>query len=124
MKPTSPANQVNRFMGSTTIPRSNYGKPSYSSALISLAPRAITPYAFSDPFASSQPQRSSQSLNKKEKTPYIKKTFSSYLFYMEPYMAHIKDPLALAMNFMPPNWHFIPKDPPKVHQVLFQHPQT
>lgn len=28
-------------------------------------------------------------------------------------MAHIKDPLALAMNFMPWNWHFILKDPPK-----------
>ena len=97
-------------MVSTTIPRPNYEQPSYSSALVSPTPRAITPYAFSDPFASSQPQRSSQSLNKKEKTPYIKKTFSSYLFYMEPYMAHIKDPLALAMNFMPPNWHFIPKD--------------
>lgn len=66
-----------------------------------------------DPFASSQPQRSSQSLHKKEKTFYIKKTFSSYLFYIEPHMAHIKDPLALAMNFMPPNWHFIPKESPK-----------
>ena len=28
-------------------------------------------------------------------------------------MTHIKDPLALAMEVLPPNWHFLPKVPEK-----------
>ena len=28
-------------------------------------------------------------------------------------MTHIKDPLALVMEVLPPNWHFLPKAPEK-----------
>ena len=28
-------------------------------------------------------------------------------------MTHINDPLALAMEVLPPNWHFLPKVPEK-----------
>ena len=98
---------VNLFVVST-IPKPNYERPllnqlSFSSTLVSPAPRAITPYTVDDPFGPLQSQGSSQPSNKKNKSPYIKKPYIQHIFYIEPHMTYIKDPLALAMEVLPPN---------------------
>ena len=87
--------------------------PSYNSALVTPAPKAITPYIVDDPFGPIQSQRSSQLPRNKNKSLYIKKPFLQHLFYIEPHLAHIKEPLALAMKVLPPKWHYIPKHPEK-----------
>ena len=70
-------------------------------------------FPLNNPFGPLQPQRSSQPSNKKNKSPYIKKPCIQHIFYIEPHMTHIKDPLALVMEVLPPNWHFLPKAPEK-----------
>ena len=44
---------------------------------------------------------------------YVKKPFVQHISYIEPHLVHIKDPLALAMEVLPPEWHFLPKHPEK-----------
>ena len=44
---------------------------------------------------------------------YIKKPFVQHVSYIEPHLAHITDPLALAMEVLPHEWHFLPKSPKK-----------
>ncbi|KAK9990414.1 hypothetical protein SO802_025399 [Lithocarpus litseifolius] len=116
--PVSPASQVNCFAVSSSIPKPNYerpthGHPNYSFIPASLTPRLITPYTVKDPFGPFQSQSTSQFHPRKERSPYVKKPFLGLMFYIEPLMAHVKDPLALVMEYLPPNWHYIPKDPPK-----------
>ncbi|KAL4603713.1 hypothetical protein ACB092_10G143700 [Castanea dentata] len=44
---------------------------------------------------------------------YVKKSFPQHISYIEPYLGHITDPLALAMEVLPHEWHFLPKHPEK-----------
>ena len=82
---------------------------SYSSALVTLAPRAITPYTVEEPFGPIQPQKSSSYPLRKGRSSYVKKPFAQHISYIEPHLVHIKDPLALAMKVLPPEWRFLPK---------------
>ena len=91
----------------------SYGQPSYSSALISPAPKQVTPYTVKDHFGPIQSQKPSSSSSKKGRSPYIKKPFVQHISYIEPHLVHIKDPLALAMEVLPEGWHFLPKHPEK-----------
>nr|POF17250.1 hypothetical protein CFP56_18366 [Quercus suber] len=74
-----PASSIaNRYVVST-ISRPNYqrptqGQPSYSSALASPPPRAITPYTVEDPFGPIVPQKPSYK-SKKSSSPHIRKQF-------------------------------------------------
>ena len=66
------------------IPKSNYERPpltqpSFSSTLVSTTPRAITPYT-DDPFGPSQSQKSSQHPNRKNRSPYVKKPYIQHIF--------------------------------------------
>ncbi|KAL0005997.1 hypothetical protein SO802_013558 [Lithocarpus litseifolius] len=115
--PASSVSGSSRYITST-IPRPNYNRPvqpSYSSALASSAPRQISPYTVDDPFGpiQSQPQKSSQPLFRKNRSPYFKKPYIQHISYIEPHIVHIKDPLALAMEVFPEGWHFLPKHPEK-----------
>ena len=115
--PVSPVSIANRFVVSSILKpsfeRPTPSHPSYNSALVTPAPKAITPYIVDDPFGPIQSQRSSQLPRNKNKSLYIKKPFLQHLFYIEPHLAHIKEPLALAMKVLPPKWHYIPKHPEK-----------
>ena len=115
--PLPPSIVANRYLVST-IPKPNYqkpscGQPSYSSALVSPAPKQVTPYTVKDPFGPIQSQKPSSSSSKKGRSPYIKKPFVQHISYIEPHLVHIKDPLALAMEVLPEGWHFLPKHPEK-----------
>ncbi|KAL4604280.1 hypothetical protein ACB092_10G181600 [Castanea dentata] len=44
---------------------------------------------------------------------YAKKSFLQHISYIEPHLVHITDPLALAMEVLPHEWHFLPKHPDK-----------
>ena len=117
MVPVSPISLANRYVVST-IPKPNYERPlltqsSFSFTLVSPTLRAITPNIVDDPFGPLQSQRSSQPSSRKNNSPYIKKPYIQHIFYTEPHMIHIKDPLALAIEVLPPNWHFLPKVPEK-----------
>ena len=46
-------------------------------------------------------------------SPYVKKPFIQHVSYNEPHLVHIKDPLALAMEVLPQEWHYLPKRPKK-----------
>ena len=91
---------------------SSHGQPSYSSALASPAPRAINPYQVEKHFSLIQ-RPSSFPTQSRSRSPYIKKTFVQHISYIEPHLVHIKDPLALAMEVLPPSWHFLPRHPEK-----------
>ncbi|KAK9984398.1 hypothetical protein SO802_033923 [Lithocarpus litseifolius] len=111
----SPVSMTNRFVVST-IPKPNYERPiqpNYSSALVTPAPRTVTPYTINDPFGPIQSQRSSQVLSRRNRSSYVKKSFIQHISYIEPHIVHIKDPLALAMKVLPEGWHYIPKHPEK-----------
>ena len=115
--PLPPSTTANRYVVST-IPRPNYqrpslGRPSYSSALATPAPRQTTPYTVEDPFGPIQTQKPSSFSSGKERSPYVKKPFVQHISYIEPHLVHIKDPLALAMEVLPEGWHFLPKHPGK-----------
>ena len=114
--PTSPSIIANRYLVST-IPKPNYerpsyGQPSYSSALASPAPKAINPYQIEEYFSLIQ-RPSSHPTQRRGQSSYVKKTFIQHISYIEPHLVHITDPLALAMEVLPPNWHFLPKYPEK-----------
>ena len=116
--PLPPSIIASRYVVST-IPRPNYqrpslGQPSYSSALVALAPKQITPYIVEDPFGPIQTQKPSSSFSSgKGRSPYIKKPFVQHISYIQPHLVHIKDPLALAMEVLPKGWHFLLKHPRK-----------
>ena len=90
---------------------SSHGQPSYKSALASPAPRAINPYQVENQF--SLIQRPSSSYPAQSRSPYVKKAFIQHISYIEPHLVHVTDPLALAMEVLPPNWHFLPRHPEK-----------
>ncbi|KAL4653704.1 hypothetical protein ACB092_01G324700 [Castanea dentata] len=115
--PASPSIIANRYLVST-IPKPNYerppyGQPSYSSALASPAPKAANPYQVEEHFSHIQTQRPSSYQTQRGQSSYFKKTFTQHISYIEPHLVHITDPLALAMEVLPPNWHFLPKHPEK-----------
>ena len=117
--PVSPSVVANRYLVST-IPKPNYLRPqgqhSYSSALATLPPKpALAPYKVEEPFGPIVTKQSKQySLPPKTgRASYIKKPFVQHISYIEPHLAHITDPLALAMEVLPPEWHFLPKSPEK-----------
>ncbi|KAL4625478.1 hypothetical protein ACB092_05G029200 [Castanea dentata] len=116
--PASPSTIANHYLVST-IPKPNYerppyGQPSYSSALASPAPKAINPYQIEEHFSLIQTQKpSSYPTQRGGQSSYVKKTFTQHIYYIEPHQVHITDPLALAMEVLPPNWHFLPKHPEK-----------
>ena len=89
---------------------SSHGQPSYSSALASPAPRAINPYQVEKHFSLIQKP---SSYPVQSRSPYVKKAFVQHISYIEPHLVHITDPLALAMEVLPPNWHFLPRHPEK-----------
>ena len=115
----------------STILKANYNRaplaqPIFSFALVSPTPRAITLYTVDDTFGPTQSPRSSQHPSRKARSPHVKKPYLQHIFYIEPHLVHIKDPLALAihlvhikdplalaMEVLPPNWHFLPKAPEK-----------
>ena len=109
---------ANRYLVST-IPKPNYQRPqgqhSYSSALATLPPKVITsPYAVEEPFGpivSKQPSYAPPP--RTGRASYIRKPFVQHISYIEPHLAHITDPLALAMEVLPHEWHFLPKSPEK-----------
>ncbi|KAL4614908.1 hypothetical protein ACB092_07G086900 [Castanea dentata] len=113
--PASPSIIANRYLVST-IPKPNYerppyGQPSYNSALASPAPNTINPYQVEgNPIRS---QRPSSYQTQRGQSSYVKKTFTQHISYIEPHLVHITDPLALAMEVLPPNWYFLPKHPEK-----------
>ena len=115
--PISPSLVANCYVVSI-IPRPNYerpiiSQPSYSSALASLAPRAFTSYTVDEPFGPIQLQQPSFPLTRKGRSPYVKKPYVQYISYIEPHLIHIKDPLAMAMEVLPSEWHYLPKHPEK-----------
>ena len=115
--PLPPSTLVNQYLVST-IPKPNYqrpslSQPSYSSALVSPAPKAVTPYTVEVPFGPIQSQKPSSSSSRKGRSPYIIKPFVQHISYIEPNLVHIKDPLALDIEVLPEGWHFLPKHPEK-----------
>ena len=103
--PLPPSTIANWYLVST-IPKPNYqrpslGQPSYSSTLVSQAPRAITPYTVEEPFGPIQSQKPCSSSSRKGRSPYIKRPFVQHISYVKPHLVHIKDPLALAMEVLP-----------------------
>ena len=113
----SPSSIANRYLVST-IPKPNYerpphGQPSYSSTLATPAPKAITPYTVEEPFGPIASQKPSFYPSRKGRSSYVKKPFIQHISYIEPYLVHIKEPLALAMEVLPPEWHYLPKHPEK-----------
>ncbi|KAL4602908.1 hypothetical protein ACB092_10G087100 [Castanea dentata] len=121
--PASPSTIANRYLVST-IPKPNYerppyGQPSYSSALASPAPKAINPYQIEEHFSLIQTQKPSSYPTQRGQSSYIKKTFTQHISYIEPHLVHITDPLALAMEVLPPNWHFLPKHPEKTSKNIY-----
>jgi len=103
----------------STIPKPNYqrpqGQPSYSSALATLPPKVVSsPYKVDEPFGPIVTQQTSYAFPPKTgKASYIKKPFVQHISYIEPHLAHITDPLALALEILPHEWHFLPKSPEK-----------
>ena len=110
--PVSPSVVANRYLVST-IPKPNYHRPqgqhSYSSALATLPPKVISsPYTVDEPFGPIVSKQPSFALPPKTgRASYIKKPFVQHISYIEPHLAHITDPLALAMEVLPHEWHFL-----------------
>ena len=116
-QPVSSSSVANRYLVST-IPKPNYQRPqgqhSYSSALATIPSKATSPYTVEEPFDSIVPKQSSSTLPPRTgRASYIKKPFVQHVSYIEPHLAHITDPLALAMEVLPHEWHFLPKSPEK-----------
>ena len=87
---------------------------SYSSALATLPSKATSPYTVEEPFGPIVPKQPSFTLPPRiGRAFYIKKPFVQHISYIEPHLAHITDPLALAMEVLPHEWHFLPKNPEK-----------
>ena len=100
--PLPPSTLANRYLVST-IPKPNYqrpslGQPSYNLALVSPAPKVVTPYTVDDPFGPIQSQKQSSSSSRKGRSPYIKKPFVQHISYIERHLVHL-----------PEGWHFLPK---------------
>ena len=103
--PVSPSIVANRYLVST-IPKPNYHRPqgqhSYRFALATLPPKATSPYTVEEPFGPIVPKQSSFTLPPRTgRASYIKKPFVQHISYIEPHLAHITDPLALAMEVLP-----------------------
>ena len=104
-QPVSSSSVANRYLVST-IPKPNYQRPqgqhSYSSALATIPSKVTSPYTVEEPFDSIVPKQSSSSLPPRTgRASYIKKPFVQHVSYIEPHLAHITDPLALAMEVLP-----------------------
>ena len=117
ISPVSPSIVANRYLVST-IPKPNYHRPqeqySYSSALATLPSKAPSPYTVEEPFGPIVPKQPSFTLPPRTgRASYIKKPFVQHISYIEPHLAHITDPLALAMEVLSHEWHFLPKSPEK-----------
>jgi len=115
--PVSPSSVANRYVVSTIL-RSNYerpfiSQPSYSSALATPATRALTPYTVDEPLGPIQLQRPSLPPTRKGRSPYVKKPYVQHISYIVPHLVHIKNLLAMAMEMLPPKWHYLPKHPEK-----------
>ena len=116
-QPVSSSSVANRYLVST-IPKPNYqrlqGQHSYSSALATIPSKATSSYTIEEPFDSIVPKQPSSTLPPRtSRASYIKKPFVQHVSYIEPHLAHITDPLALAMEVLPHEWHFLPKSPEK-----------
>ena len=115
--PVSPSTIANRYLVSTILKpnykRPSLDQPSYSSALATPAPRAITPYIVEEPFGLIQSQKPSFYPSKKGRSSYVKKPFVQHISYIEPHLVHVKDPLALAMEVLPQEWHYLLRHPEK-----------
>ena len=114
--PVSPTTIANRFLVST-IPKPNYKRPyghhSYSSALVTPPPKTITLYIVEEPFGPIVPQKPSSHTSRKGRSSYVKKPFIQHISYIKPHLVHIIDPLALPLEVLPQEWHFLPKHPEK-----------
>jgi len=114
--PVSPSIVANRYLVST-IPKPNYegpqGQHSYSSALAQPPPKTITSYTVEEPFGPIVPQKPSSQTTRKGRSPYVRKPFTQHISYIEPHLVHITNPLALAMEVLLLEWHYLPKHPEK-----------
>ena len=114
--PVSPSVVANWYLVST-IPKPNYERPqgqhSYSSALATPPPKALTPYTVEEPFGPIVPKKLPSLPPRTGRSSYIKKPFVQHISYIEPHLVHLTDPLALAMEVLPTGWHFLPKSPKK-----------
>ena len=110
--PVCPSIVANRYLVST-IPKPNYERPhgqhSYSSALATPPPRTITPYTVDEPFGPIMPKKPSSLPPRTGRSSYIRKPFVQHISYIKPHLVHLTDPLALAMEVLPSEWHFLPK---------------
>ena len=111
ISPVSPSIVANRYLVST-IPKPNYQRPqgqhSYSSVLATLPPKAVaSPSNVEEPFGQIVPKKSYALPPRTGRASYIKKPFVQHISYIEPHLAHISDPLALAMEVLPHEWHFL-----------------
>ena len=115
--PVSPSTIANRYLVWTILKpnyeRPSHVQPSYNSALATPTFKAITPYIVEEPFGPIQSQKRSFYQSKKGRSSYVKKPFVQHISYIEPHLVHIRDPLALAMEVLPLEWHFLPKHPEK-----------
>ena len=98
--------------------KANYQRPqgqhSYSSTLATPPPKVVTPYTVEEPFGPIVPKQPSSSLPPRTgRSSYIRKPFVQHISYIELHLVHITDPLALAMEVLPSEWHFLPKSPEK-----------
>ena len=105
--PVSPSVVPNRYLVST-IPKPNYERPqgqhSYSFALATPPPKALTPYIVEEPFGPVIPKKLPSLPSKTGRSSYITKPFVQHISYIEPHLVHITDPLALAMEVLPTGW--------------------
>ena len=88
--PVSPSIVANRYLVST-IPKPNYQRPqgqhSYSSALATPPPKAISPYTVEEPFGLIVPKQPSSYLPPRTgRTSYIRKPFIQHISYIEPHL--------------------------------------
>ena len=69
----------------------------------------LNPYIVEEPFGPIVPQEPSSHLSRKGRSLYVKKPFIQHISYIEPHLVHIIEPLVLAMEVLPLEWHFLPK---------------
>jgi len=90
----------------STIPKPNYERPqgqhSYSSALATPPPKAVTPYTVEEPFGPIVPRKPSSLPPRTGRSSYVKKPFVQHVSYIEPHLVQITDLLALAIEVLPP----------------------
>lgn len=82
-------------------------------ALAAPPPKSITLFTVEEPLGPIIPQKPSSQSSRKGRSPYIRKPFIQHISYIEPHLVHITDPLALAMEVLPLEWHYLPKHPKK-----------